>query len=196
VLPVLADVSKPDEVNHVVQQGLDRFGKIDISVSVAAYGATRISGPSATRNGWKCLRSTCIRLFFWPRRWPVDDEAQKRQHHRARRAGVHDVAAAAGARGGVQNGPVRPDQVAGAGARALRHTRNLIALSLIVNKRLNPEWYPEGKGDPRTQADIDGTALKREGTREEVANVALFLASDLSSYVTGDRIICAGGKYM
>jgi 3-oxoacyl-[acyl-carrier protein] reductase len=73
---------------------------------------------------------------------------------------------------------------------------NLIALSLIVNKRLNPEWYPEGNGDPRTQAEIDSTPLRREGTREEVANVALFLGSDMSSYVTGDRIICAGGKYM
>lgn len=35
--------------------------------------------------------------------------------------------------------------------------------------------------------------LKRCGTPEEVANVALFLASDLSSYVTGQVIHCCGG---
>ena len=35
--------------------------------------------------------------------------------------------------------------------------------------------------------------LRRSGTPEDVANVALFLASDLSAYVTGQVISCCGG---
>ena len=35
--------------------------------------------------------------------------------------------------------------------------------------------------------------LRRAGTPEDVANVALFLASDMSSYVTGQVINCCGG---
>jgi 3-oxoacyl-[acyl-carrier protein] reductase len=35
--------------------------------------------------------------------------------------------------------------------------------------------------------------LRREGKPEEVADVALFLASDLSGYVTGQVINCCGG---
>lgn len=35
--------------------------------------------------------------------------------------------------------------------------------------------------------------LRRGGTPDDVANVALFLASDLSSYVTGQVINCCGG---
>jgi 3-oxoacyl-[acyl-carrier protein] reductase len=35
--------------------------------------------------------------------------------------------------------------------------------------------------------------LRRGGTPEDVANVAAFLASDLSSYVTGQTIHCCGG---
>jgi 3-oxoacyl-[acyl-carrier protein] reductase len=35
--------------------------------------------------------------------------------------------------------------------------------------------------------------LKRGGTPEDVANAALFLASDLSSYITGQVIHVCGG---
>lgn len=38
--------------------------------------------------------------------------------------------------------------------------------------------------------------LRRGGTPEDVANVAIFLASDLSSYVTGQVIHCCGGMNM
>ncbi|MPZ46335.1 MAG: SDR family oxidoreductase [Betaproteobacteria bacterium] len=38
--------------------------------------------------------------------------------------------------------------------------------------------------------------MRRAGSPQEVANVALFLASNESSFVTGDRIIRAGGRYM
>ena len=47
-----------------------------------------------------------------------------------------------------------------------------------------------------TDAELAGVALRRTGKPEEVANVAVFLASDQSSFVTGDRIMCNGGKYM
>ena len=38
--------------------------------------------------------------------------------------------------------------------------------------------------------------LRRGGTPEDVANVCTFLASDLSSYVTGQVIPCCGGMNM
>ena len=38
--------------------------------------------------------------------------------------------------------------------------------------------------------------LRRGGTPEDVANVATFLASDLSSYVSGQVIHCCGGMNM
>ena len=44
------------------------------------------------------------------------------------------------------------------------------------------------------QAEIAGRApRKRFGTPEEVAQLALFLASDESSYVVGEEIVVDGG---
>ena len=43
---------------------------------------------------------------------------------------------------------------------------------------------------------IEGIPLKRGGKPEDVADVSLFLASDLSSYVTGQVISVCGGMQM
>ena len=43
---------------------------------------------------------------------------------------------------------------------------------------------------------IDEVPLKRLGTVDDVANMVLFLASDLSNYITGEVITVDGGIQM
>ena len=49
--------------------------------------------------------------------------------------------------------------------------------------------------DEMHAAVIGGTPMGRKGTPDEVANVALFLASDEASYVTGELIHPDGGWF-
>ena len=60
-----------------------------------------------------------------------------------------------------------------------------------------PEWYPETEQFTVSSTEYQpGIPMDREGTPREVANACLFLASDESSYVTGDRILVMGGRYV
>ena len=52
-------------------------------------------------------------------------------------------------------------------------------------------WLTDPKDDPKLTIP-----LRRFGTPEDIANAVLFLASDLSSYITGATIDVNGGLYM
>ena len=56
-------------------------------------------------------------------------------------------------------------------------------MTAVLSEEVKAEWAKQ-------------IPLRRGGTPEDVANVATFLASDLSSYVTGQVIHCCGGVNM
>ncbi len=74
------------------------------------------------------------------------------------------------------------------GVRNIRH--NAIAPGFIITEMTNA--LPEEV----KKAWAEQIPLRRGGTPEDVANLALFLASDLSAYITGQVITCCGGMNM
>ena len=197
VLPFLGDVSKPEDVQRIVDDGLKHFGRIDVLVTVA--------GLRKHKDFWEISYEEWLEVFavnlhstFLLAKAVVPSMMKQRSGSIVALGGMasitsqpqraHVVASKTGLYGLIKSLAL---ELGPYGIRA-----NLLALSTIRNQRLNPEDYPELKNGERPNEEIESIPLKREGAREEVANVALFLASDQSSYVTGDRIICAGGKYM
>lgn len=197
VLPLLADVSEHEQVSRMVEQALGHFGRIDVLMSCAGRRTHQDFWEISLEEWHKTFAVNLDSLFYLAR--AIVPSMMKRRsgsiialggmasvtaqpqraHVIASKTGLHGLIRALA----LELGPYN--------IRA-----NLIALGMIENVRANPEWYPERKGGGYTEEDLAGVALKRAGKPQEVANVAVFLASDRSSFVTGDRIVCAGGKYM
>jgi 3-oxoacyl-[acyl-carrier protein] reductase len=199
VLAMLGDVSKEDEVKRMTRAGLDKFGKVDILVSVAAIR------PLA--NAWEYDTETWMQVFnvnvhatFFLAKALVPGMIERKTGSIIALGGSSMVTVSNGHGAGVVaskmalHGLIKSlaQGLAPHGVRA-----NLLGLANIENVRAHPEWYKEmvksGGHAIDSPEHVQRSPMRRKGTNQEVANVCLFLASDESSYVTGDRILCAGG---
>lgn len=70
-----------------------------------------------------------------------------------------------------------------------------IRVNAVAPGSINTNMFYDISPD-KIQESINAIGFKRLGEPDEVAKVILFLASDLSSYVTGDIIGVDGGLYM
>lgn len=70
-------------------------------------------------------------------------------------------------------------------------TVNALAPGLI----LDTPFHETFNNDAGIQAGINATPLKRGGTPDDVANAALYFATDLGSFITGEIIEINGGMY-
>ncbi|MBI1847620.1 MAG: SDR family oxidoreductase, partial [Candidatus Rokubacteria bacterium] len=65
----------------------------------------------------------------------------------------------------------------------------------IDTERRYAEWYPEHRqAPPSSPEQLKQIPLGRLGRPEDIADACVFLASDASSYVTGDTIRVMGGR--
>jgi NAD(P)-dependent dehydrogenase (short-subunit alcohol dehydrogenase family) len=197
VLAMLADVSDNAQVEGVVGKGLAHFGRLDVLMCVAGRRAHQDFWQISVEE-WHRTFAVNLHSAFYLARAVAPSMMKRRQGSIVALGGMaamtaqpqraHVIASKTGLYGLIK---ALAFELGPYNIRA-----NLIALSTIENVRANPEWYPGRGGGSYTAEEIDAIPLRRAGKPQEVANVAVFLASDQSSYVTGDRILCGGGKYM
>ena len=76
---------------------------------------------------------------------------------------------------------------------AIAYAPNNIRANAICPGNVDTEMTSPLAGDPRWQAGIQKTPLKRLATADEIANMAIFLASEEASFVTGAALPVDGG---
>jgi meso-butanediol dehydrogenase / (S,S)-butanediol dehydrogenase / diacetyl reductase len=186
-LGMQADVSSKRQVETVVESTLARFGQVDIVHSNA--GAYEIgTAEELSEAGWNRTLDICLKATWLMARatGPI---------LRARGGGVFIITGSIHAIRGYPNHVAY--QAAKGGLLAL--TRALAAdyaPTVRVNTIL-PGAIVTGLWDGIAESDRQKIAkmcpLQRNGRPEDIAQAALFLASDMSTYITGTSLVVDGG---
>ena len=197
-IPLLADLTVADEVDRVVATGTEQLGCIDTLVSVLAIRPHH-DLVDTSHDEWHQVFDVNLHATFYLAKALVPGMIER---------GFGNIIALGGV-ASLRAQPTRPAVVASKyallgliksmaldlGVHGIR--ANLVAPGFIENKRANPEWYPEGEdGNTHTPEQIARTPLRREGRPGEVADTVVFLASDRSSFITGESIACSGGRQL
>ncbi|NND77782.1 MAG: 3-oxoacyl-[acyl-carrier-protein] reductase [Flavobacteriales bacterium] len=183
-----SDASDHDSAHKLVEDVLAEFGKIDIVVNNA--GITRDGLlMRMSEEDWDDVMKTNLKSIF------NLTKAVQRNMLKARAGSIINLSSVVGVKGNAGQ-----SNYAASKAGILGFTKS-IALELgSRNIRCNAiapgfiETEMTGALDEKVvQEWRDAIPLKRGGTPMDVANLALFLASDMSAYITGQVINVDGG---
>lgn len=189
---IVCDVSKWDQVESMVKQTLDTFGRIDILVNNAAR---EIIAPivDTTEDNWDLIMNVCLKGTFFCTKAVLPTMMSQKSGAIVNMASVDAYignpfgeCAYCSAKAGI-TGFTRVTAAEGA-----QHNirANAIAPGVVPNPYLE-KVYPKDV----LQAMENMSLFKRGARPEEMANIIAFLVSDEASYITGEVINASAGMY-
>jgi NAD(P)-dependent dehydrogenase (short-subunit alcohol dehydrogenase family) len=187
-LAILADVSKPDQVEAMVARALDEFGKIDILINNAAIRPHK-PFQEVTQQEWESIRGVILDGALACTRAVIDGMVERRY---GRILFFMGEGAFAGGSGRAHVSAAKYGLIGlarGLAAEFAPHNIrvNIVSPGSIDTSRANPEWY---HGNVPNAA---GIPLGRQGTPDGIAATCLFLISDEAGFITGQTIHVNGG---
>ena len=196
-IAIAADVSKSAEVNVMVARTIKEFGKIDILVNNAGGVSGDAKLEETTEEAWDRVIDVNLKGQFLCCKAVVPYMKKKKYGK------IINVSSM-----GAIHPPAPIVHYHSAKGGVLGLTTNLafelapfnITVNAILPGPIRTEFFTEMfKGKTKEEAKAffkmleNKVPMHRMGEPEEIAGVALFLASDLSSYVTGEAINAGGG---
>ncbi|KAB8331219.1 SDR family oxidoreductase [Scytonema tolypothrichoides VB-61278] len=199
-IPLIADISHPEEMQQVTQQIIDKWGRLDIVFANAGINGVWAPIEELAPEEWDKTINVNLRGTFLTVKYAVP-------YLKKQGGSVIITSSVNGTRmfsntGATAYSCTKAAQVAFTKMVALELAQNRIRVNVICPGAIDtnidentqrrdlesvqePVEFPEGK-IPLT----DG----KPGTSEQVAQLVLFLASDASSHITGTEVWIDGGE--
>jgi sorbitol-6-phosphate 2-dehydrogenase len=198
------DVTKEEQVNALMKLAVDTYGTIDILVSNAAILISKAT-TDFPLDEWKKMMDVNINGYFLCARAAARIMAEKGK------GSIIQINSKSGKKGSYKNAAYATSKFAGIGltqSLALEMAECGVRVNAICPGNLldSPLWvnslykqYAANQGiteEEVRQKYLDQVPMKRGCTYDDVANLMVFLASDQSSYMTGQAINVTGGQEM
>jgi NAD(P)-dependent dehydrogenase (short-subunit alcohol dehydrogenase family) len=189
-LAVAADISHADHANRLVEQAVQEFKRLDILVNNAGVLLAG-TAESLTSEQWEQTFNTNVRAV-----WQLSRAALP--HMRKAGSGaiinVASVLSSLGARNRVAYAASKGAVLALSRAMALDHAEENIRINCICPGIVETEMVAAFNLDEKArQQRISAHPMGRFGQPGDIAGLAVFLASDEASWITGAAFTADGG---
>ena len=196
-IPIMGDVSVRKDAERMVRAAVDTYGRLDIVVNSAGVsGRNALPGDSSPEAVWDRLMDVNLKGTYLVSWYAVPEMEGSGGGAIINLSSIMGLVGYPEGMGGGFN-PYGPSK-----GGVIQFTRNLAIDYAKKNIRVNcicPGYVETNLTKtlteaPETKAQLEERhPMGRLGRPEEIANAALFLASDESSFMTGAPLIVDGG---
>ncbi len=193
-LPVHADIRQDEQIDTMLQAAIGTFGRLDVLVNNAA-GSFLSAARKITPKGWQSVIDTTLNGTFYC------SQAVGLRMIEQGGGKIINITATLHFKGSP--GMIAPT-AAKAGVEAMTKTLALewAKFNILVNAIAPGPIHTEGADRHlwSDQAFHDmvqrGVPLGRFGCAEDIANMAVYLASPAGNYITGATMVVDGGEWL
>ena len=189
-LAVPADVRKPEDVDNLVQKTMGEFGRIDVLVNNAG-ASFRCGVEDMTPNGWDTIVDIILKGTFLCCR-SVGKVMIKQQ-----KGNIISISSVAGVDGFPfisHYGAAKAGVINFTKSLSVEWSKHNIRVNCIAPGPILTEGAQDGmRARGITKPPKSPHAIGRWGQPEEIGRIAVFLASEASSFLSGQTLVADGG---
>lgn len=185
---VLADVSKEDDIKHMIETAVERFGRLDILVN-NAWGGKKASVTDIASSEWDDGYAVLLKAPYLASKYAIPYLKQSGG------GSIINIASI------LAHQPRLKDVIYVSAKGALLHLTRQLALEYAPdNIRVNSVSPGDIDVRPTTEDILDTTSfdalispIRRRGMPKDIAHAVCFLVSDEASFINGAELIVDGG---